>query len=498
MIMTYIERPSCIILAVSAANTDVANSDALKMASTVDREGLRTLGVLTKLDLMDQGTNCVDVLMGKVVPLRLGYIGVINRSQKDIIDKKTIRDAVASERQYFMNNSAYMGMAERLGTPFLATTLNRLLVHHIKASLPALHRRVQEMHQAKTQELQGYGNANLQTNADRGALLLAILTQFATDFNNVIDGKGQNMATTEISGGARIHYIFSDVYGKAIEDVSYHAGLTEADIRTAIKNSSGYRPSLFVPEASFECIVKKQIVQLQEPSLQCAELIFQELRRIAVQCERKELQRFPNLRTKLYEVVNEFFQDLQKPNVEMIRGIVNLELAYINTKHPEFIGGETAVRQNLQADGAGGGKKDAKASGGAGLLENFFGAGAETKGDPRAGLRGIPAALRPSPTLTEREQREVQIIQTLLSSYFAIVKKSIADSVPKTIMFFLVNTAREKLQNHLVSRLYKDQLFESLLSENENLQKARDKCRQTIELLGKAMQILMEVREFVV
>lgn len=78
------------------------------------------------------------------------------------------------------------------------------------------------------------------------------------------------------------------------------------------------------------------------------------------------------------------------------------------------------------------------------------------------------------------------------------MKKSVADSVPKSIMYFLVNRARTRLQNHLVSRLYKDDLFETLLSENENLAKAREKCRQTIELLGKAMQILMEVREFTI
>jgi len=329
-------------------------------------------------------------------------------------------------------------------------------------------------------------------------MLLAILTQFATDFNNIIDGKGTEIATSEISGGARIHYIFSDVYSKAIDEVSYHTGLTEADIRTAIKNSSGYRPSLFVPEASFECIIKKQVVRLQDPSLQCVELIFQELRRISLQCERKEIQRFPALRAKLYEVVNQFFMDLQGPTLEMIRGLVNLELAYINTKHPEFIGGETAVRQSLQADAAqqGGKKKD---SGATGMLDNFFGGGDSNKTQVQgANLRGIPSSLRPSPTLSEREQREVQIIQTLLSSYFAIVKKSVADSVPKTIMYFLVNRARNRLQNHLVGQLYKDQLFEQLLAENENLAKAREKCRQTIELLGKAMQVLMEVREFTV
>jgi vacuolar protein sorting-associated protein 1 len=52
MLMKYISRPSCIILAVTPANTDLANSDGLKLAREVDPEGQRTIGVLTKIDLM--------------------------------------------------------------------------------------------------------------------------------------------------------------------------------------------------------------------------------------------------------------------------------------------------------------------------------------------------------------------------------------------------------------------------------------------------------------
>ena len=52
MLLKYISRPSCVILAVTAANTDLANSDGLKMAREVDPEGTRTIGVLTKVDLM--------------------------------------------------------------------------------------------------------------------------------------------------------------------------------------------------------------------------------------------------------------------------------------------------------------------------------------------------------------------------------------------------------------------------------------------------------------
>jgi replication fork clamp-binding protein CrfC len=52
MLHKYISKPSCIILAVTAANTDLANSDALKMSREVDPDGQRTIGVLTKIDLM--------------------------------------------------------------------------------------------------------------------------------------------------------------------------------------------------------------------------------------------------------------------------------------------------------------------------------------------------------------------------------------------------------------------------------------------------------------
>ncbi len=72
MILKYIIKPNAIILAVTAANTDLANSDGLKLAREVDPEGIRTIGVLTKVDLMDPGTDVVDVLAGRIIPLRLG------------------------------------------------------------------------------------------------------------------------------------------------------------------------------------------------------------------------------------------------------------------------------------------------------------------------------------------------------------------------------------------------------------------------------------------
>ena len=62
---TYITNPNSIILAVSPANADIATSESIKLAKSVDPEGNRTLAVCTKLDLMDRGTDAHDILEGK-------------------------------------------------------------------------------------------------------------------------------------------------------------------------------------------------------------------------------------------------------------------------------------------------------------------------------------------------------------------------------------------------------------------------------------------------
>jgi len=128
---THIEHPilshaRSVILAVSAANVDLANSDSLKLARSVDPQGRRTIGILTKLDLMDAGTHALDVLTGRVYPLKLGFIGVVNRSQRDIDADKSMSDALESETEFFRSHPQYRNMAHKNGTKHLAKTLNQV------------------------------------------------------------------------------------------------------------------------------------------------------------------------------------------------------------------------------------------------------------------------------------------------------------------------------------------------------------------------------------
>lgn len=132
LVLDYACRPNAIILAVTPANADLANSDALKIAREADPEGLRTLGVLTKLDLMDAGTHAADILAGRsAFRLRLGFVGVVCRSQHDINTGKAIRDALRHEAEFFRSHSHYRAIAHRCGALYLSRELNRVRLTRI-------------------------------------------------------------------------------------------------------------------------------------------------------------------------------------------------------------------------------------------------------------------------------------------------------------------------------------------------------------------------------
>lgn len=80
----------------------------------------------------------MDVLLGRVYPLKLGFIGVVNRSQQDINKNKDIKSAQAMEAQFFSSHPLYRSISNRLGTPFLSKQLNKVLVHHIRDAIPEL------------------------------------------------------------------------------------------------------------------------------------------------------------------------------------------------------------------------------------------------------------------------------------------------------------------------------------------------------------------------
>lgn len=522
LILKYVTRKNCIILAVTPANSDLANSDALQLARGVDPDGHRTLGVITKIDLMDAGTNALNYLNGKVVPLKLGYVGIVNRSQQDIIDGKTIQDAIKAESTFFATHKDYRMISERCGSQFLGRQMSRVLVNHIKDVLPSIKAQINDDVSKLEEEFSSYGDPIIESQQAMSALILNLISTFSTNFNNTIDGVGmdeQKISSNELFGGARILYIFRVLFAQEIMRIHAHSGLTDSSIRTAIRNASGAKQCLFVPEIAFEILVKKQIEKLRQPSLKCVELVFEELQRVAVQSETVQIKRFDKLVIQLQETVNSKLRQRIHPVREFVNSLVDLELSYINTNHPDFVSSSRAVQASLGSVKPRAPKptippapvkntkqkKGSQKQGGNASGWSLFG-GAKNN-SPAEHSQPAPPAPRPPPVekpsfgngmqpATDRETIEINLIKILIKSYFDIIKKNILDAVPKAIMLLLVNEAKKRLQADLVYALYNESSFASLLQENPLIAQKRKTCIELLKVLKKSVEIINEVRDF--
>jgi dynamin 1-like protein len=634
------------------------------LARHVDPMGKRTIGVLTKLDLMDHGTNAMDILSGRVYPLKLGFIGIVNRSQHDIQERKSLADALQAERDFFRHHPAYRNMANRCGTQLLAKSLNQTLMAHIRDRLPDIKARLNTLMGQTQQELASYGDVAFTGKEHRGSLILQLMTRFASSFIASIDGTSTEISTKELCGGARIYYIFNSVFGNSLEQVDPTMNLSVLDIRTAIRNSTGPRPSLFVPELAFDLLVKPQIKLLEIPSQRCVELVYEELIKICHTCGSTELTRYPRLQGKLIEVVSDLLREQLGPCSGYVASLIDIQRAYINTNHPNFLGAAAAMssvindkeqrekriaqeaekkrrEQRRAKELQNGTNGDTPEEGGEGadsatlkalplrkhqsqtsrsmspavgrmvngsqsttsalnnrnrsppgtardsFLNYFFSKdsqnayaspqqAAQAALDNRPGSRHVSQNSEPSfaqsirrgdnrqpahilamlpdddydapplsaamtndpmspsmgggsvmgdnyeqhggfvslnspttcafstnplqpsnpeqaPALTEREALETELIRRLISSYFNIVRETVADQVPKAIMHLLVNHSKDVVQNRLVSTLYKDDLFQELLYEDDTIKAEREKCEKLLKTYKEAAKIVGEV-----
>uniref|UniRef100_A0A7N6B726 Interferon-induced GTP-binding protein Mx n=1 Tax=Anabas testudineus TaxID=64144 RepID=A0A7N6B726_ANATE len=337
MLMQFITKESCLILAVTPANTDLANSDALKIAKEVDPQGLRTIGVITKLDLMDEGTDAQDILENKLLPLRRGYIGVVNRSQKDIEGKKDIRAALAAERKFFLSHPAYRHIAERMGTPHLQKSLNQQLTNHIRDTLPGLRSKLQSQLLSLEKEVEEYKNFRPDDPTRKTKALLQMVQQFGVDFEKCIEGSGDQVDTSNLSGGAKINRIFHERFPFELVKMEFDEKELRKEISYAIKNIHGVRTGLFTPDLAFEAIVKKQLIKLKEPCLKCIDLVIQELINTVRQCTNK-LGSYPRLREETERIVTTYVRERDSKTKDQVLLLIDIELSYINTNHEDFIG----------------------------------------------------------------------------------------------------------------------------------------------------------------
>jgi dynamin 1-like protein len=210
-------------------------------------------------------------------------------------------------------------------------------MHHIKSTIPQIKSRISAGLQKYISELAQLGDPIVD---DSSNLILSVITEFTNEYATVIQGTSSDISSDELSGGARISFVFHEIFGSAVRSMDPFDQIKEVDIRTILYNSSGSSPALFVGTAAFEILIKQQIRRLEEPSVKCCQMIYDELTRILSKLLQKPVfKRFPQLKDKFYDVVVRFFQKSMEPTEKLVRDLISAEACYVNTGHPDFISG---------------------------------------------------------------------------------------------------------------------------------------------------------------
>uniref|UniRef100_A0A665V284 Interferon-induced GTP-binding protein Mx n=1 Tax=Echeneis naucrates TaxID=173247 RepID=A0A665V284_ECHNA len=549
MIMQFITRESCLILAVTPANTDLANSDALKLAKDVDPQGLRTIGVITKLDLMDEGTDARDVLENKLLPLRRGYIGVVNRSQKDIDGKKDIKAALEAERKFFLSHPSYRHMAEKMGTPRLQKVLNQQLTNHIRDTLPTFRSKLQSQLLALDKEAEEYRGYRPDDPSRKTKQLLQMVQQFSVDFEKRIEGSGDQVDTVELSGGAKINRIFHERFPFELVKMECDEKEMRREISYAIKNIHGIRTGLFTPDMAFEAIVKKQIIKLKEPCVKCVDMVIQELINTVRQCSNK-LECFPRLREETERIVTSHIRDRESSVFDMYTYIAQcpnykhvIRKGWLTINNISIMkGGAKEYWFVLTAESLSWFKDDEEKEKKYMLpldnlkvrdVEKSFMSSKHIFSIFNTELRNVykdnrtlelacdsqddvdswkssllRAGVYPEKTTTVESEttsasdnfsmdpqleRKVETIRNLVDSYMAIVNKCIRDLMPKAIMHLMINNVKDFINAELLAQLYSAGDQNALMDESQEQAQRRDEVLRTHQALKEALAIIGDI-----
>lgn len=484
MAADYVFSENTLVLAVTAANVDLATSEALQFAQIADPDGSRTIGVITKLDLMDEGTDAYDVLVGRQVPLRLGYVGVVCRGQKALSTGQSVADAVAAENAFFRKHPRYRLIADKCGTQYLQRRLNEVLTEHIRRCLPELRRdvqrRLEEARKENERYVPAYGDASPAT------ALLDRIKVFSTAFGDAFNGCSEFASSEALFGGARVRYIFTNVFPRKVDAVGSIADMSLNEIHILMTNMASSSGSLFFSDDTFEELAKAQLALLEQPATECVDGVLREMVAVLDATAKKTLGDYPRLFEAVVDIVLKILQLKTDPTKDMLRSLVRMECAYINKSNPDFDVRRSDIMYGPQ-------KPSAKES-----LKDLLQKSSKQQANSSSSSRVMPVGNRTMMSvsdmrMTTADMENAEKMRSLVAAYVDVIKDKIKDVVPKTIMCFLINATLERVGNALVETLYKGDI-ESLMSENDELVEKRRNAREMLAAFEKASAALSDIQ----
>ncbi|KAK1275288.1 hypothetical protein QJS04_geneDACA012811 [Acorus gramineus] len=435
MVRSFIEKPNCIILAISPANQDLATSDAIKISREVDPKGERTFGVLTKIDLMDRGTDAVDILEGKSYKLQFPWFGVVNRSQADINKSVDMIAARRKEREYFANSPEYKHMAHRMGSEHLGKMLSKHLESVIKSRIPGLQSLINKSVIELESELSRLGKPIAADAGGKLYMIVEICRTFDQIYKEHLDGVRP--------GGDKIYNVFDNQLPAALTRLQFDKQLAMENVRKLITEADGYQPHLIAPEQGYRRLIESSLISIRGPAEAAVEAVHSLLKDLIHKAisETLELRQYPTLRVEVGNAALDSLDRMREESKKATLKLVDMECSY--------------------------------------LTVDFF----------RKLPQDVEKGGNPTHSIFDRyNDSYLRRIGTTVLSYVNMVCASLRNSIPKSIVYCQVREAKRTLLDHFLTELGKmePKQLASLLNEDPAVMERRTALSKRLELYKAA------------
>ncbi|XP_047335208.1 dynamin-related protein 5A [Impatiens glandulifera] len=435
MVRSFIEKPNCIILAISPANQDLATSDAIKISREVDPTGERTFGVLTKIDLMDQGTDAVEILEGKAYKLKFPWIGVVNRSQADINKNTDMIAARRREQEYFSSTPVYSHLTHRMGSEHLGKVLSMHLEQVIKSRIPGLQSLISKTIIELETELSRLGKPVATDAGGKLYMIMEICRVFDGIFKEHLDGIRP--------GGERIYSVFDNQLPAALKRLQFDKHLSMENVRKLITEADGYQPHLIAPEQGYRRLIESSLVTIKGPAESAVDAVHAILKELVHKSisETMELKQYPSLRVEVGNAAVESLDRMKEESRRATLQLVEMEYNY--------------------------------------LTVDFF----------RKLPQDVEKGGNPTHSIFDRyNDSYLRRIGSTVLSYVNMVCASLRNSVPKSIVYCQVREAKRSLLDHFFTELGAKEVrqLSKLLDEDPAVMQRRLSIAKRLELYRSA------------
>ncbi|KAA0722606.1 Interferon-induced GTP-binding protein [Triplophysa tibetana] len=451
LIKKFVTKQETINLVVVPCNVDIATTEALQMAQDEDPEGERTLGILTKPDLVDKGTEqtVVDIVHNEVIHLTKGYMIVRCRGQKEIMDHVTLSEATETEKFFFKDHPQFNTLHdEGLATiPKLAEKLTNELVNHIQKSMPRLEEQIEAKLAETQKELEAYGTGPPSDPIERLSFLIDKVTAFIQDAFNLTTGE-------EINCNSDI-MIFQELR----EEFAKWKGLLECsgtELNMKIEGEvdifeakyRGRELPGFISYKTFEKLVREQIKTLEEPAVKALKTTSDGVRKRFIQLAQYSFAGFPNLLKIAKTKIEAIKQEKESVAESMLRTQFKMELIVYSQ--------DGTYSQSFQ----------------------------QTKN------KKVQEEAEDDYEVNEQEDATLREMKLHIESYYSIATKRLADQVPMVIRYQLLQEAAAHLQRNMLQLLQEKDAVDDLLKEDHDIDQKREQLLNRQKRLLKARNLL--------